>query len=174
MTPGAKIILVEAATNSFVDLFAAVDVATNEVVTEGGILTSGGRGEVSMSWGGREFAGETAFDSHFQDNGVVYLASSGDTGGVNIYPSVSPSVVSAGGTSGHRDPNGNFTRETGWSGSGGGPSAFEPRPTYQATVAGTDPTPRPPAEFSFEAHPTSGASGFHITRRFGRRTMPAS
>jgi len=28
MTPGAKIILVEAATNSFVDLFAAVDVAT--------------------------------------------------------------------------------------------------------------------------------------------------
>ncbi len=55
MTPNAKIILVEAATNSFVDLFAAVDVATNEVVTEGGILTSGGRGEVSMSWGGREF-----------------------------------------------------------------------------------------------------------------------
>src|SRR5438552_929009 len=98
MAPNAKIVLVEAASNSFVDLFAAVDVATNEVVTDGGILTSGGRGEVSMSWGGREFAGETAFDSHFQHNGVVYLAASGDTGGVNIYPSVSPSDVSAGGT----------------------------------------------------------------------------
>jgi len=164
MTPGAKIILVEAATNSFVDLFAAVDVATNEVVTEGGILTSGGRGEVSMSWGGREFAGETAFDSHFQHNGVVYLASSGDTGGVNIYPSVSPSVVSAGGTSVHRDANGNFTGETGWSGSGGGPSAFEPRPTYQATVAGTDPTHRSAPDFSFDADPNSGVSVFDSTR----------
>src|SRR5438093_1708878 len=78
MAPNAKIVLVEAKTNSFVDLFAAVDVATNEVVTEGGTLTSGGRGEVSMSWGGREFAGETAFDSDFQHNGVVYLAASSD------------------------------------------------------------------------------------------------
>src|SRR5438093_3986225 len=89
MAPGAKIILVEAATNSFVDLFAAVDVATNEVVTEGGILPSGGRGEVSMGGGGRDFAGETASDSHFQHKGVVDLAAGRDTGGVSSYASLS-------------------------------------------------------------------------------------
>jgi len=43
MAPSAKIILVEAATNSFANLFAAVDVATNQV------LTNGGKGEVSRN-----------------------------------------------------------------------------------------------------------------------------
>src|SRR5262245_36086529 len=52
MAPNARIVLVEAATNSFVNLFAAVDVATQQVITEGGTVASGGRGEVSMSWGG--------------------------------------------------------------------------------------------------------------------------
>jgi len=47
MSPNAKIVLVEAASNSFVDLFSAVDVATSQV------LANGGRGEVSMSWGGQ-------------------------------------------------------------------------------------------------------------------------
>src|SRR5229473_6208104 len=82
MAPNAKIVLVEAATNSFANLFAAVDVATSQV------LASGGRGEVSMSWGGSEFSSEATNDSHFQNNNVVYFASSGDTGGVNGYPSV--------------------------------------------------------------------------------------
>ena len=112
----AKIVLVEAATNSFADLFAAVDVATNQV------LANGGRGEVSMSWGGSEFSSEVSDDSHFQHDGVVYFASSGDTGGANIYPSVSPFVVSAGGTSVNRDSSGNFVSETGWSGRGAVPA----------------------------------------------------
>src|SRR5260370_824006 len=92
MAPNAKIVLVEAATNSFVDLFAAVDVATSQV------LATGGRGEVSMSWGGGEFSTEASNDSHFQHDAVVYFAASGDTGGANIYPSVSPFVVSSGST----------------------------------------------------------------------------
>src|SRR5712671_6432700 len=60
MAPNAKIVLVEAATNSFVDLFAAVDVATSQV-----LAGPTGKGEVSMSWGGSEFSGENANDSHF-------------------------------------------------------------------------------------------------------------
>ena len=90
MSPNAKIVLVE--TNSFADLFAAVDVATAQV------QASGIPGEVSMSWGGSEFSSEASKDGHFQHSNVVYFAASGDTGGVNIYPSVSPFVVSAGGT----------------------------------------------------------------------------
>ena len=33
---------------------------------------------VSMSWGGSEFSGETAYDSDFQTPGITYVASAGD------------------------------------------------------------------------------------------------
>jgi len=157
MSPNAKIILVEAASNSFANLFAAVDVATNQV------LANGGRGEVSMSWGGSEFSTEASDDSHFQHDGVVYFASSGDTGGADIYPSVSPFVMSAGGTSVNRNSSGAFVSETGWSGSGGGPSKYEPKPTYQSGIAGTDATQRSAPDFSFDADPNTGVSVYDST-----------
>src|SRR5258707_11917317 len=161
MSPNAKIVLVEAASNSFVDLFSAVDVAASQV------LANGGRGEVSMSWGGSEFSTEASSDSHFQHDGVVYFAASGDTGGANIYPSVSPFVVSAGGTSVNRDSRGNFASETGWSGSGGGPTKFEPKPAYQSGIAGTDATQRSAPDFSFDANPNTGVSVYDTTRCHG-------
>jgi kumamolisin len=157
MAPNAKIVLVEAASNSFANLFAAVDVATSQV------LANGGRGEVSMSWGGSEFSTEASDDSHFQHDGVVYFASSGDTGGADIYPSVSPFVVSAGGTSVNRNSSGGFVSETGWSGSGGGPSKYEPKPTYQSGIAGTDATQRSAPDFSFDADPNTGVSVYDST-----------
>jgi subtilase family serine protease len=158
MAPSAKIVLVEAASNSFADLFAAVDVATAQVTT--GNAT--GNGEVSMSWSGGEFSSEASNDGHFLNNGVIYFASSGDTGGVNGYPSVSPYVVSAGGTTIHRT-NGVFTSETAWSGSGGGPSKYETKLAYQSGVAGTDPTQRSAPDFSFDADPASGVSVYDST-----------
>src|SRR5450756_245603 len=84
MAPSAKIVLVEAASNSFADLFAAVDVATAQVTA------NGGHGQVSMSWSGSEFSTEASDDFHFNHDNVIYFASSGDTGGTNGYPSVSP------------------------------------------------------------------------------------
>lgn len=158
MAPGAKIVLVEAASNSFTNLFAAVDVATSEVTT------NNGEGEVSMSWGGSEFSTEANNDGHFQNAGVVYFGSSGDTGGVTIYPSASPYVVAAGGTTIHRDRSGSFTSETGWSGSGGGPSKYETKLSYQDNVAGTDPTQRSIPDFSFDSDPNSGVSVYDSTR----------
>ncbi len=160
MAPNARIVLVEAASNSFTDLFNAVDVATAQVTT------GGGKGEVSMSWSGGEFSTESSNDGHFSGSAstnVVYFASSGDTGGVNGYPSVSPFVVSAGGTTIHRS-GGVFTGETAWSGSGGGPSAFELKPSYQVGVANTDSTKRSAPDFSFDADPNSGVSVYDSTR----------
>jgi subtilase family serine protease len=148
MAPKAKIVLVEAATNSLADLFRAVDVATAQVTT------GGGAGEVSMSWGGTEFSTEASLNGHFQNTNVVYLAASGDTGGTNIYPSTSPYVVSAGGTTIHRNLSGAFTGETGWSGSGGGPSKYENKLSYQNNVAGTNATKRSAPDLSFDANPT--------------------
>jgi kumamolisin len=157
MAPNAKIVLIEAASNYFSDLFVAVDLATSLVTT------GGHRGEVSMSWSGTEFSNETKFDPHFQNTGVVYFAASGDTGGVNGYPSVSPAVVSAGGTTIHRSSAGGFLGETGWSESGGGPSRYELKPVYQMNVGGTSTTKRSAPDLSFDADPNSGVMVYDST-----------
>lgn len=167
MAPSAKIVLVEAASNSFADLFAAVDVATHWVATEGNTVASGGAGEVSMSWGGSEFSSEANSDSHMTppaSASIVYFASSGDSGGVTIYPGVSPNVVAAGGTTIHRDQNGKFVSETGWSGSGGGMSTYEPRPAYQSIVSSIVLNSRGVPDFSFDADPNSGVSVYDSTK----------
>jgi len=135
MAPNAQIYLVEANSNSFADLLAAEDKATELVQAAGG-------GEASNSWGGGEFSGETSYDSHFKGKGVVYFAAAGDTDGEVIYPSTSPYVVSAGGTTIVRKSNGYFEEETAWGngvrgsypGAGGGPSQYEKRPSYQNVI----------------------------------------
>jgi kumamolisin len=158
MAPGAKIVLVEAASASYSDLFKAVDVATSLVKGAGG-------GEVSMSWGGSEFSTEKSYDKHFALNsGVVYFASSGDTGGVTIYPSASPYVVAAGGTT-LLFGGGVFTGEAGWSGSGGGPSKYEAMAGFQMTTV-TMPaglTTRGVPDISFDADPNTGVSVYDST-----------
>lgn len=154
MAPSAKIVLVEAASNSFANLFAAVDVAS-------GIA---GAREVSMSWGGSEFSSEASNDFHFPSgNGIVYFASSGDTGGTTIYPSASPFVLAAGGTSVSTNSSGNFLNETGWSGSGGGPSKYEPRPSYQSNIAVIVGAARGIPDVSSDADPNTGVAVYDST-----------
>lgn len=133
MAPNAKLYLVEAASDSFSDLLTAVQVAAKLVATAGG-------GEVAMSWGTSEFYNESSYDSNFTstssaNTNVVYFAAAGDTPGT-IYPSVSPNVVAVGGTSFRRDPSTHaFISEAAWEDTGGGPSQYEPRPTYQSGVS---------------------------------------
>lgn len=131
MAPDATIYLVEAQSNNLGDLLAAVNVAN-------GLLANAGGGEVSMSWGSSEFSSEVSYDSHFTANGVVYFASAGDGAGVT-WPSASPNVVSVGGTANSRfvvargtKSAGDFEGELAWQDTGGGPSAYEPPPPYQA------------------------------------------
>lgn len=149
MAPNAQIILVEAASNYFSDLLAAVQVAST-------LVAKGGGGDVSMSWGGEEFSQETLLESYFATPGVVYFASSGDGPGT-IYPSVSPSVIAAGGTSIVRDPNrGGFIAETAWQDGGGGSSAYFPRPRFQDALCDLIGNARAVPDISLEANPTSG------------------
>jgi subtilase family serine protease len=153
MAPNAKIVLVEAKTNSFANLFQAVDVASSIANTQ----------EVSMSWGGSEFSSEAGNDGHFTHPGIVYFAASGDTGGATIYPGVSPNVVSAGGTRINRNASGTFVSETGWSGSGGGPSKYESRPSYQNIIQTIVNNARGVPDYSFDADPNSGVSVYDST-----------
>lgn len=128
MAPSAHIYLVEANSSSFADLFAAVTKAVTLVKAAGG-------GEVSMSWGGGEFSGETQYDSTFTGTNVVFFASSGDSEGT-IYPSVSPNVVAVGGTTIARNPSSLlFEGEITWEDTGGGYSALEPRPAFQNSIS---------------------------------------
>ncbi|MCA8041577.1 S53 family peptidase [Burkholderia seminalis] len=145
IAPKAKIMLVEAASASFSDLLAAVDVAVKR-----------GASVVSMSFGGNEFSSETGFDGHFSVAGVTFVASSGDSGTGTEYPAASPYVVSVGGTTLSSDSAGNYVGEAAWSGSGGGVSTTEAEPAGQTAwpipVAGKRGVP----DVSYDANPSSG------------------
>lgn len=120
VAPAANIVLVEANSSYLSDLFAAVD----QAVTQGSHV-------VSMSWGGGEFSSESRYNFHFNVPGVAFVASAGDSGAQPEYPSVSPYVVSVGGTSLTLDGSGNYVSETTWSSGGGGSSAYLSRPSFQ-------------------------------------------
>jgi hypothetical protein len=112
IAPGAKILLVEATTNSYVNLMAAVDYAKTRA------------NYVTMSWGTAEFANQLSYDSRFVAPGVTFFAAAGDEGLPARYPSASPNVVSVGGTTLEGLGTANVT-ETAWSNGGGGCSVYE-------------------------------------------------
>lgn len=160
MAPYAKIVLVEANSDSDTDLNNAVPVAAG-YTDANGLSTK----EVSMSWGGSEFSGENTLDSIFTTPGVVYFASTGDNGtaGGTEYPSTSPNVVAVGGTTVNTDSNGKFVSESGWSGSGGGPSSLESRPYYQGNIQNLVGAQRGVPDISADADPATGASIYDST-----------
>lgn len=143
IAPGARILLVEAKSSSLTDLLGAVDYAVSQ-----------GASQVSMSWGGSEFRGETNSDSHFNHPGVTFLASSGDNGAGVSYPAASLYVTSVGGTTLQLDTSGNRLAESAWSGSGGGTSTTEARPGYQAGFLGGKKRGVP--DVAYNADPNTG------------------
>jgi len=154
MAPQAKIYLVEAPSNSYADLLTAVNVASNLVAKAGG-------GEVSMSWGGSEFSSERFYDGYFTKAGVLYFAAAGDSAGT-IWPSTSPNVVSAGGTTNSRDANGNLKAQLAWSSTGGGPSKYESRPSYQSAISHTVGSKRGTPDVAADADPNTGVWVYNI------------
>jgi subtilase family serine protease len=125
---------------------------------------------VSMSFGFNEVSDETSFDSLFTTpaghRGITFLASTGDTGSYpnqstvrpEGYPALSPNVVAVGGTTLTVGPGGDYESETGWSGSGGGLSQFEPQPAYQKGTVTQSSTQRAAPDVSFDADPDTGVA----------------
>ncbi len=145
MAPGAKIILVEAKSNSFSNLLGAVDYAV-----------SIGANQVSMSWGGSEFSSEANYDYHFNKNNVSFFASSGDSGSGTSWPAASPYVVAVGGTTLNVDSSGSVSSETAWSGSGGGISLYESEQSYQTNYGISSNNKRAIPDVSYNANPNTG------------------
>ena len=148
MAPGAKILLIEASSTSYTDLMTAVSYGAAHANV------------VSMSWGGSEFSGETSYDSTtFTHSGVVFVASAGDSGVPASFPSASPDVLSVGGTSLTLGTGNAWSSETGWSGSGGGPSAYESQPSYQQKgVVTQTSTVRATPDVAYDASPSTGVA----------------
>lgn len=117
IAPCANILLVEANSSSNADLQTAVTYAMKHASI------------VSMSWGSNESSrqaqSQLAFEQVFANNpnGVTFVASSGDAGGIVSSPAASPNVIGVGGTQLVLS-NGAYV-ETAWNGSGGGCSVVE-------------------------------------------------
>jgi subtilase family serine protease len=169
VAPQATILLVEADSNSYTDLFAAVATAA----------AYPGVSAVSMSWGSSEFSTETTYDSYMTTpaghTGVTFLTAAGDNGayisrrtlGVD-YPPASPNVIAVGGTLLSIDSNNNYISESGWGygtssyrngGSGGGIAKYESQPAYQnGEVNDYSTTKRTVPDVAFNADPNSGVA----------------
>jgi len=154
MAPNAQLFVVEGSN----DLW-------NAEVKAGQLVSAAGGGEISNSWvtsTSSEDPNEKQWDKYFKTPTIVYFAASGDWGGHALYPSASPFVVSAGGTTVERS-NGKFTGESCWSSSGGGLSKYEPRPSYQKVIKKIVGSHRGTPDMSAVADPYSGVAVYNST-----------
>jgi len=154
MAPGAKIDVIECSSAGLNDLTSGAVTAANLP----GVGNQLGVSVVSMSWGAPEGSNpnvpqseENSDDPDFETPsghvGVTFVTGSGDHGAPGIYPAFSPTVVSVGGTSLSLNGDSSYNSETGWSGSGGGPSLYEAEPTYQYGVQVTGQRTTPDVAF---------------------------
>ncbi|MHB1557452.1 MAG: hypothetical protein ACYC61_08230 [Isosphaeraceae bacterium] len=150
LAPQANIVLVEANSAGFGDLYQAITTAASLP----GVST------VSLSWGSSEFRGESYWDSEFRTpaghQGVTFVAATGDAGAPGLYPAYSPNVVAAGGTSLQIGANGSYQSESAWPSSGGGTSSRESEPSYQKGVQSTGQRTIP--DVAFQADRTIGVA----------------
>jgi hypothetical protein len=154
--PNCHILLVEADSSAFSDLVAAVDIAAALGATQ-----------ISNSYGGDEYAGETSDESHYDRPGIAVTVSSGDNGYGAEFPAVSRYVTAVGGTS--LQPDAGSPRgwsETAWSGAGSGCSAYVPKPHWQK-----DPgcARRTVADVSAVADPNTGVAVYDSFAFHGSR-----
>lgn len=150
LAPAANIVLVEANSAGFGDLYQAITTAAGLP----GVST------VSLSWGSSESRGESHWDSEFLTpaghQGVTFVAATGDAGSPGLYPAYSPNVVAAGGTSLQISANGSYQSESAWPSSGGGTSSRESEPSYQKGVQSTGKRTIP--DVAFQADRTIGVA----------------
>ena len=161
IAPGAKILLVEASSSSFNNLLTAEDYASAHA------------NYVSNSWGGSEFSGEKAYDSHFVRSGVVFFVSAGDAGLPAEYPSASPNVISVGGTFLTFNTDGSLASETAWTDGGGGCSKYETATSAQSAFSGYAQVKcagkRATPDVSLDAAPNSGAAVYDSSNYSGQK-----
>ncbi|HST50219.1 S53 family peptidase [Jatrophihabitans sp.] len=145
--PTCHILLVEASSNSFANLAAAVNYAASVP----GVVA------ISNSYGGSDSA-ETSSYNH---PGIAITASSGDSGYGAQSPASYPHVIGVGGTSLTRASNTRGWNETAWSGAGSGCSTLNAKPSWQTSV--TQCSGKAISDVSAVADPNTGVSVYDST-----------
>jgi hypothetical protein len=160
--PNCKILLVEASSNSYADLGAAVNKAA-----------SMGANAISNSYGGSEWNGEAGYwESFYNHPGIALTASAGDSGYGAEFPAASGFAIAVGGTTLNQATNAGTrsATETVWSGSGSGCSAYIPKPSWQhdtgcaqRTVADVAAVADPATGvWVYDSTPSGGQSGWLV------------
>ena len=164
IAPGASIVLIEVP-NTATATSQQIITAANTAASRGAV--------VSMSFGEPGGVNQTGitptsnFDAAFNHAGVTFVASSGDSGGLE-YPASSPNVVGVGGTNLQVNSDYTYGSETVWNNyvaatkttpesggsSGGGVDSGETIPAYQVGVA-TGPYRNTP-DVAYDADPNTG------------------
>jgi subtilase family serine protease len=152
--PNCKILLVEASSNAFTNLAAAVDTAARL-----------GASVISNSYGGSEFSSEdsSTYNGHFNHPGIPITVSSGDAGYGVEFPAASQYVTAVGGTS--LTKAGTTFSEKAWSGAGSGCSAYIAKPSWQADAGCAR---RTVADVSAVADPNTGVAVYDSLKYQGR------
>jgi hypothetical protein len=145
--PDCKILLVEANSDSLLDL-----------VTSIGEAQALGATQISNSWGAHEFGNESYFERGLSLVNVPITVSSGDDGYGVEYPAASAHVTAVGGTSLKPSSNARGWSETAWSGAGSGCSAYIPKPSWQTDVGCAR---RTVADVSAVADPYTGVAVYN-------------
>jgi subtilase family serine protease len=154
--PNCNILLVEADSNSFADLGAAVNRAA----------VTPGVSAISNSYGGSD-AADSTYGSYYNHPGIAITASTGDAGYGVEYPASSHYVTAVGGTSLNTASNARGWTESAWSGAGSGCSSYNTALSGQAT-ADTGCSGRAVADVSAVADPYTGVAVYDSTRYQGR------
>lgn len=143
MAPNASIYMIQTDSWGIEHMMQGIQCANSLLQSTGGIISfSDSFPESSLG------PGELSYDINFKIPGIIYVMSSGDFYAPARYPATSPYVIAAGGTTIERDRSGNYIRQVAWKNTGipcdpdescklgvtGGPSAYEPRPSYQNSV----------------------------------------
>ncbi len=154
--PNCNILLVEADSNSFADLGAAVNRAA----------VTPGVSAISNSYGGSD-AADSTYGSYYNHPGIAITASTGDAGYGVEYPASSHYVTAVGGTSLNTAGNARGWTESAWSGAGSGCSQLNSALSGQAS-ADTGCSGRAVADVSAVADPYTGVAVYDSTRYQGQ------
>jgi subtilase family serine protease len=155
-----KILLVEARSASIANLEASVNTAAALGATE-----------ISNSYGGSEFSGETG-DTAYRHPGIAVTVAAGDDGyGSFGFPAASPYVVAVGGTTLTLGAGNAWAGEQAWSGGGSGCSLYLAAQSWQANDPNWALTgcggKRGVADVAADADPSTGAAVYDTTRYQG-------
>jgi subtilase family serine protease len=146
--PNCKIVLVEATTNNFGDLGAAVNTA------------AGLADVISNSYGGSD-ASDATYGAFYNHPGKAITVSTGDAGYGVEYPASSRYVTAVGGTSLRTSTSARGWTETAWSGAGSGCSKYNTALSGQSALTGC--AKRAVADVSAVADPATGVAVYDST-----------